>query len=138
MNEALLLTIAGAAALFMATLAKAECSSDLRAAIRTTLVVFLGWGVACVHFGFKSWSDWTWQAHGMLALSALAVILAWMLHFRATRTKTVSRVATMDRVNVGLAILFAALFLLQQMSPQSALVGVVLVGSALVLASGLR
>jgi len=73
-----------------------------------------------------------------LALSALAVILAWLLYFRAIRGLTVSRVAAMDRINVGLAILFAALFLLQQTSAQSALIGFALVSGTLLLAFGSR
>jgi len=138
MSEAMLVVLAGAVALFMATLVRAEFSPDLRAAIRTTIVAVLGWFFACARYGLKPWADLTWQTKWMLALSALAIILAWLFYFRATRTKTVSRVAAMDRVNIGLAALFVTLLLLQQMSAQSALIGVVLIGGTLVLAFGSR
>jgi len=138
MSDAMLVALAGAVALFMVTLVKAEFSPDLRAAIRTTVIMALGWTLACARYGLKSWSDLTWQTQGMMALSALALILAWLLHFRARRARTVSRVAAMDRVNVALAALFAALFLLQQMSAQFVPIGVVLIGGALVLAFGSR
>ena len=138
MNETMLAALAGTVALFMVTLVRAGCSHDLRAAVRTTVIVVLGWCFACARYGLKSWANWTWQAQGMLALSALTVILAWLLYFRASRRQAVSRVAVMDRVNAGLAILFASLFLLQQPSTQSALIGIVLVGGALVFALGSR
>jgi len=138
MSDAMLVALAGAVALFMVTLVKADFSSDLRAAIRTTIIVVLGWSFACTRYGLKTWSSLTWQTQGMLALSALAVILAWLLYFPAIRGLTVSRVAAMDRINVGLAILFATLFLLQQVSAQSALIGFALVGGALFFVLGSR
>jgi len=138
MSEAMLVALAGAVALFMVTLVKAEFSPDLRAAIRTTVIMALGWTLACAHYGLKSWSDLTWQTQWMLALSALAVILAWLFYFRANQKQNALRVAVMDCVNVGLAILFAALFLLEQVSAQSALIGFALVGGALFFVLGSR
>ena len=127
----MLVALAGAVALFMVTLVKAEFSPDLRAAIRTTVIVALGWTFACARYGLKTWTNLAWQTRWMLALSVLAVILAWLLYIRASRKQAVPRAAVMDCVNVGLAILFAVLFLLQQASAQSALIGCALVGGAL-------
>ena len=138
MNDAMLVALAGAVALFMTTLVKAEFSPDLRAAIRTTVIVALGWTFACARYGLKTWTNLAWQTRWMLALSALAVILAWLFYFHASRKQTALRVAVMDCVNVGLAILFAALFLLEQVSAQSALIGFALVGGALFFVHGSR
>ncbi len=138
MNEALLAAVAGAVALFMAMLVGAEFSPDLRAAIRTTIVVVLGWFFAGARYGFKPWTDTIWQVKWMLALSALAITLAWLLYFRAGRAKAISRVAVMDCINVGLAALFATLFLLQQATAESALIGLILVSGAVFFVLGSR
>jgi uncharacterized membrane protein len=138
MSEAMLVALAGAVALFMVTLVKAEFSPDLRAAIRTTIIVILGWSITCARYGLKTWANLAWQTRWMLALSALAVILAWLFYFRANRKQTASRLAAMDCVNVGLAILFAVLFLLQQATAQSVLIGFALVGGALFFVLGSR
>ncbi len=134
----MLVALAGAVALFMVTLVKAEFSPDLRAAIRTTVIVALGWSFAYARYGMKTWANLTWQTLWMLGISALAVILAWLFYCRASRKQTVPRVAVMDRVNAGLAILFAVLFLLQQVSAQSTLTGFALVGGALFFVLGSR
>jgi uncharacterized membrane protein len=138
MSDAMLVALAGAVALFMVTLVRADFSADLRAAVRTTVIVTLGWSFACARYGLKTWANLAWQAQWMLALSVLAVILAWLLYIRASRKQTASGVAVMDCVNVGLAILFAVLFLLQQVSAQSALIGFALVGGALFFVLGSR
>jgi transporter family protein len=138
MNSALGILLAASAAMFMVTLARAGVSSDFRAAIRTTLVVILAWGVAYARCGWKSWSDLTWQTQWMLPLSALVLVLAWRFHFRSRRTRTLSPVVTMDRVNVGFAIVFAVLFLSDKTMPQSPVIAIMLIGGTLVLALGQR
>lgn len=138
MDKATVILSAAGAALFMVTLAKDGISPDLRAAVRTTLVVILGWGFACLRYGFKTWSDLIWQVRLMLTLSVLVIILAWFLHFRVSQKQVATRAATMDYANVGFAILFAILFLLQQTTEQSAFMGFILVCGSLILAFGKR
>ena len=138
MNEAIIILSATGAALFMATLARDGISPDLRAAVRTTLVVILGWGFAYCRYGLKVWSDLMWQVRLMLALSMLVTVLAWLFYLRASQKQTVSHAAAMDYANVGFAILFAALFLLKQTTAQSVLIGFFLLGGSLILAFGKR
>ena len=138
MNEILLIAIAAAVAFFMATLLKAGISPDFRAAARTTLVVLLGWCLAGARFGFKSWSGLAWPVRWMLVLSLLASLVAWWLYFRGRRARAIAPASISDRVNVGFAVLFAALFLLQQSSVQSLLIGLCLVSGAMFFAFGSR
>ena len=138
MNEMMVILSATGAALFMVTLARDGVSPDLRAAVRTTLVVILGWSFACLRYGLKQWPDLAQSVRWMLALSAFAVVLAWLFYFHTRRNRTISGAALMDRINVGLAIIFAVLFLSQRTSGQSALIGFALVGGALALAFGSR
>jgi bacterial/archaeal transporter family protein len=138
MNETMVILSATGAASFMVTLARDGISPDLRTAVRTTLVVILGWAFACFRYGLKKWPDLVQPVRWILALSALAVVFAWLLYFHARRKRTISGAAMMDHVNVGFAVLFTVLFSSQQASTQSALIGFVLVGGVLVLAFGSR
>jgi transporter family protein len=138
MNDALLILLAMSAAMFMLTLAKAGAPPDFRTAVRTTLVMVLAWGFAYAHYGWKPWSSLTWQTKWMLPLSALILILAWLFHFHTRRKKTASPVVTMDQINVGFAIVFAALFLSDKTMTQSPFIAIMLIGGALVLALGQR
>jgi uncharacterized membrane protein len=74
----------------------------------------------------------------ILSAAALVLVLAWLFHFRAKRTRTVSLVATMDWVNVGFAIVFAALFLSKKSMIQSPFIALLLIAGALMLALGQR
>ncbi len=138
MTETTQMVIAAMVALSMVALARSRASADLRAAIRTTVVVILGWGLAYAHYELKSWSSLSWQVQGMFRISLLAVVCAWLCLFRAIRTRPVSPGAVADRVNVGFAAVFAALFLSQDFSAQSALLALTLVGGTVVLAFGSR
>lgn len=125
-------------ALFMANLRAQNATPDLLAAVRTTIVVILGWSFACCRYGFQSWNGLTWPIRLILIVSALAVILAWLLHLLALRKSTASGSAVMDRINVGVAIVISLLFLWQQTSAQAATVGVSLVCGSLFIAFAKR
>jgi bacterial/archaeal transporter family protein len=138
MNDTLLILLAMSAAMFMLTLAKAGAPADFRTAVRTTLLMVLAWGFAYARYGWKPWSSLTWQTKLMLPLSALILILAWRFHFRPRRKANAAPMVTMDQVNVGFAIVFAALFLSDKSMTQSPLIAIMLTGGALVLALGQR
>jgi uncharacterized membrane protein len=136
MNETTQLLVAAVAAIFMVALIKAGVSVELRAAIRTTVVVGLGWGVAYNRHGPTAWSNLSWQEQGMLIISALAVLSSWRFHFRAIRARSVPPAAVTDRVNVGFALLFALLVVSGNVSEQSLLLAIVLICGTLILAFG--
>ena len=138
MNETMIILWATGVALFMATLNAQNVSPDLIAAVRTTIVIILGWSFACCRYGFRAWAELAWPMRYMLIFSAVAVVLAWLFYLRASHKQTVLRVAVMDRVNVGFAALFTALFLWQRTSMQSAVIGFGLVGGSLFLAFSKR
>lgn len=136
MNNAIVIILAASAAGFMVTLAKAGASPDFRAAIRTTLVLVLAWSLAWSHFGWKSWSGLTWQIQWMMLLSPMILVVAWFFHFRTGHKPTASPVPRMDQINVGFAIVFAALLLSERNMTQSPVIAVMLVGGALIIAFG--
>lgn len=138
MTEPLLVLLSTIVALFMVALLRAGFSPELRAAIRTTLIVGIGWGLAYAHYGLESWSNLSPQLLGMLLVSVMAVVFAWLFHFRTTQIRSDLPGAVTDRVNVVLAVLFATLFLCRSITTQSALLAAILVGGALMLAFGSR
>jgi uncharacterized membrane protein len=137
-TESMLVFLSAAAAMFMVALLRSGASAELRAAIRTTLVVVLGWGLAYRRYGLESWPHLSPQVFGMLLVSVMAVVFAWLFHFRAIRMHSALPGAVTDRVNVGFAVLFATLFYTANVSAQSALIAILLVSGALVLAFGSR
>lgn len=138
MSESMLVLLSAAVAAFMVTLLRHGASAELRAAIRTSFVVVLGWGLAYSRYGLKSWSDLSPTIIGMLLVSVVAVVFAWLFHFRAIHIRPPLSGAITDRVNVGFAVLFATLFLCHKFSAQTALLDAILIGGALVLAFGSR
>lgn len=124
--------------LFMATLSAQNVTSDLMAAVRTTIVVILAWSFVRCRYGFRTWPELTWPVRYMLMFSAVAVIIAWLLHLHAGRKQVFLTVAVMDHVNVGFAVVFTGLFLWQRTSMQSALIGFCPLGGSLILAFGKR
>lgn len=104
MIEPLLVLLSAVVALFMVALLRSGAPAELRAAIRTTLVVALGWILAYSHYGLKSWSVLSPSVFGMLLVSAMAVILAWLFHFRVICIRPALTGAVTDRVNVGFAV----------------------------------
>lgn len=125
-------------ALFMASLNAQNATPDLLAAVRTTIVVVLGWSFACCRYGFRPWSGLTWPLRFMLIISVLAVILGWFLHWLAARKPIASGVPLMDRTNVALAVIITLLILWQQTSPQSGMIGFSLICGSLFIAFGKR
>jgi|SRR5579859_2237565 len=134
MNETALVVLAAAVAAGMASLIRAGASASLRAAIRTSVVLFLGWLLAYRAYGPLSWSSLGARIRLMLAFSAIAFGLAWGLYFRDTRLAKPSLMAAVDRINVFIAAGFAILLILGS-APQRYAFAVMLVSGAIVLAS---
>ena len=138
MTEPMAILLSATVAFFMVALAKADVSADLRAAIRTTVVVVLGWSLAYAQNGLKSWSSLSWQRQGMFLASLLAVVVAWLFYFRPIQVRSASPGSVIDRVNVAFAVVIAALFVSGNVSAQSMLMALFLVVGAAVLAFGSR
>ena len=138
MPESTLILLSAAVAAFMVTLVRAGFPASLRAAIRTTVIVVIGWGLACAHYRLNIWSHLSLPVSGMLVVSALAVVFAWLFHFRAVETHSVSHGTRTDRFNVGFAVAFAVLLILNNIAVQSVFLGIILVGGAAVLAFASR
>ncbi|HVU35863.1 MAG TPA: EamA family transporter [Opitutaceae bacterium] len=108
--------------------------SNLATAVRTTVVLLFTWGIA--FFTTKpgalgSLAPRTWL---FLGLSGLATGLSWLCYFRALQLGEASQVAPIDKLSVVFVIVFAAVFLRETITWQTAAGAVLITAGALVLA----
>ncbi len=93
-----------------------DIPSNLATAIRTTVILFLAWGVVFFNqeqSAVKELSKHTWS---FLILSGIATGLSWLFYFKALQIGDVSRVAPIDKLSVVITILLAFTFLKEPVS----------------------
>lgn len=93
-----------------------DINSDLATAIRTSVILFITWGIVLVgnHTAeVKGISGHTWI---FLVLSGAATGLSWMFYFKALQVGDVSRVAPIDKLSVVITICLSFLFLKEPVS----------------------
>ncbi|MBI2926698.1 MAG: EamA family transporter [Verrucomicrobia bacterium] len=138
MNQTDIVVLAVVVAASMALLVRAGVNPSLRAAIRTTVVLVLGWGLAYVAERPVAFPALSWRVWLMLALSVFAAGQAWWLHFRAPKLAEPASVAAADRINVFVAAAFALLLLLSPSARQYGVGALLVVTGAIVLALNRR
>ena len=102
-------------------------NSNLATAIRTVVVVVMAWGMVFLtntqnemtQIGKKSWI--------FLILSGLATGASWLCYYRSLQIGKATRVVPVDKLSVVFTILFAFLFLHEELTIRS-LTGCVLIG----------
>ena len=88
-----------------------DINSDLATAIRTSVILFITWGIVLVGnhtTEVKGVSGHTWI---FLVLSGAATGLSWLFYFKALQVGDVSRVAPIDKLSVVITICLSFLFL---------------------------
>lgn len=103
-------------------------NSNLATAIHTTVILVLAWGIVWMtgtnkQLALVSPKSWTF-----LILSGLTTGASWLFFYKALQMGTVSRVVSVDKFSVVLAILLSVLFLHEVVSLK------VLLGSGLITA----
>ncbi len=108
--------------------------SNLATAIRTTVILFLTWGIVAVQKNL----DKVWQIDRFsltfLVLSALATGASWLFYFKALQIGDASKVVPIDKLSLVLTIIFAAIFLKESFTWQTALGAVLMTGGAILIA----
>lgn len=123
---ALLSAVFAALTAIFAKIGVKDVNSNLATAIRTTVILFLTWGI--VFFSnrvseIRFISRHTWC---FLLLSGLATGLSWLFYFKALQTGDVSRVAPIDKLSVVITILLAFVLLKEPVSSKT-IVGALLI-----------
>lgn len=108
---ALLSAIAAAATAILGKLGVKDVNSNLATAVRTVVIVVFAWGIVLAtgaQSGLGELSRRTWM---FLALSGVTTGLSWLFYFRALQLGKASQVAPIDKFSLVLTVIFAAVFL---------------------------
>ncbi|WP_428040236.1 EamA family transporter [Candidatus Avelusimicrobium fimicolum] len=103
-------------------------NSNLATAIRTTVILVLAWGIVWMTGTNKQLTLVSPKSWTFLILSGLTTGGSWLFFYKALQMGTVSRVVSVDKFSVVLAILLSVLFLHEVVSLK------VLLGSGLITA----
>lgn len=109
-------------------------NSNLATFIRTAVILVMTAGVVTFR------GEWELPKHielkpaAFLVLSAFATGFSWLLYFRALQLAPASKVAPIDKLSVGFAIVLAVIFLGEPLTPKVALGGLLVLSGALILA----
>lgn len=131
----LLSALFAAATAIFAKIGVAEINSNLATAIRTSIVLVSAWLVVIATesgTSLKSISGRTWI---FLLLSGVATGLSWLCYFRALQLGPASKVAPIDKLSLVLVVFGAAIFLKEQVSFNTVVGCLMILGGALVLAT---
>ena len=103
-------------------------NSNLATAIRTTVILVLAWDIVWMTGTNKQLTLVSPKSWTFLILSGLTTGGSWLFFYKALQMGTVSRVVSVDKFSVVLAILLSVLFLHEVVSLK------VLIGSGLITA----
>src|SRR5574337_138236 len=97
-------------AAFTAILAKIGIKgidTNLAVAIRTTVILFLTWGIAFFAGGTKTIASISKHSLTFLVLSGITTGLSWLFYFKALEIGKLSQVAPVDKLSIALTILLS-------------------------------
>jgi transporter family protein len=130
----LLSAVFAAATAVLAKVGVTGVDSNLATAIRTSVILVFTWIIAFTTAGTLSVERLSGRTWLFLVLSGVATGLSWLCYFRALQLGPASRVAPIDKLSVVLVIVFAALFLGEQLTWAKAAGGLLIAAGAVVLA----
>jgi bacterial/archaeal transporter family protein len=123
---------AGATAI-LAKIGVSEVNPNLATAVRTTVVLAFTWGIALATTSTASLHTLSKRTWIFLVLSGLATGLSWLCYFRALQLGQASQVAPVDKLSVVFVIVFAAIFLHEQLTWHHWVGGVLIISGAVIL-----
>jgi bacterial/archaeal transporter family protein len=93
-----------------------EMSSDLATCVRTIVILLMSAAVITVRGEWVRPQNLSSTALGAILLSGAATGLSWLCYYRALQLAPASRVAPVDKLSVVLVVVFATLFLHEQLT----------------------
>ena len=108
-----------------------DVDSDLATAIRTTVILFITWGIAILGNHMCDFRGIPSRTGVFLILSGAATGLSWLFYFRALQLGDVSRVAPIDKLSVVITICLSFMFLKEPINAK------VIVGALLITAGSI-
>ncbi|MCG0274904.1 MAG: EamA family transporter [Thermosediminibacteraceae bacterium] len=101
--------------------------SNLATAIRTTVIIFLAWGIVFAtgaQYGIKELTKQNWI---FLILSGIATGLSWLFYYKAISIGEVSKVALIDKSSIVLTLILSFFILNEQFTPKTILSSILIV-----------
>lgn len=96
-------------------------NTDLATAIRTIVVLILAWMIVFLRAETHTIGSLTKNNLIFLTLSGVATGLSWIFYFKALQIGELSKVATVDKLSVALAIIFSIIFLGESLTLKTAI-----------------
>lgn len=107
--------------------------SNLAMAIRTTVILFIAWGVVFLLGGQGQMRELSRRTFFFLALSGGTTGLSWLFYFKALQSGPVSKVAPIDKLSVAMAMLLAFLILGETPDMKTVIGGLLIVAGSIVI-----
>lgn len=108
---AVLSAIFAALTSILAKIGMGEISSNLATAIRTSVVLFMAWGMVLFTKTGNQIESITGKEWLFLVLSGLVTGASWLCYYKALQIGEVSKVVPVDKFSIVITILFAFIFL---------------------------
>ena len=103
-------------------------SSNLATAIRTTVVLFMSWGMVFLTRTLGGITEISKKSWMFLIVSGLATGASWLCYYKALQMGHVSKVVPIDKLSVVITLVLAFVFLHEQFTVKS-LIGCILIGA---------
>ncbi|OXT05979.1 EamA family transporter [Thermoanaerobacterium sp. CMT5567-10] len=107
--------------------------SNLATAIRTTVIIFLSWGIvfaAGTQYGMKNLTKENWL---FLILSGLATGLSWLFYYKAIALGNVSKVAPIDKSSIVMTLILSYIILGEHFDLKTLIAGILITAGTFVM-----
>lgn len=130
---ALLSALFAALTAILAKMGIKDVDANLATAIRSTVIIFLAWGIVLATGGQHGIKELTRHNWTFLVLSGLATGLSWLFYYKAIAVGEVSKVAPIDKSSIVLTLVLSFFILREPMTPQTLLAGALITAGTFVL-----
>ena len=130
---ALLSAIFAALTAVLAKVGVKDINGNLATAIRTSVVLFLAWGIVFFSGHLKDVKELSKVNLVFLILSGLATGLSWIFYFKALETGDVSKVAPIDKLSIVFVMVLAFIFLKEPIDIKTIAGGTLILAGSIVL-----
>jgi len=111
----------------------AGVNSNLATAIRTTVVLFMSWGMVFLTHAQGGISSIDQKSWIFLTLSGLATGASWLCYYKALQLGDVSKVVPIDKLSVVFTLILAVLFLHEKLTAKSLIGSLLLAAGTLIM-----
>ncbi|PHK23099.1 membrane protein [Nostoc linckia z15] len=109
-------------------------NSNLATGIRSVVILFMIWAIVLARGEAKNIGTLSRHNVIFLAISGIATGLSWIFYFKALSMAEVSKVAPVDKLSLALTLIFAVLFLGEEVTLKTAAgAALIIVGTLLLI-----